>query len=181
MRKLRLRLNLIKSGLPTLTGSGATRSGVGGYKRARYGGLTIDLPKLRNRLVVVAKNGKGEKVYHQQGDFDTLDLLTKRFNSKKRYSDLAVKSFNDLNELSGTPINRNSKQYRQLGRGTFYYNDPKELFERLELLGGSISAGNTSTDVKEDFIDIAHTLTRLGEITNEELSEIIRLHFGEIL
>lgn len=59
-------MNLIKSGLPTLTGSGATRSGVGGYKikRGRYGGLTIDLPKLRNRLVVVAKNGKGEKVYH---------------------------------------------------------------------------------------------------------------------
>ena len=110
-----------------------------------------------------------------------MDLLTKRFNSKKRYSDLAVKSFNDLNELSGTPINRNSKKYRQLERGTFYYNDPKELFERLKLLGGSISAGNTSRDVKKDFIDIAHTLNRMGEITNEELSEIIRLHFGEIL
>ena len=86
---------------------------MGGYKikRGRYGGLTIDLPKLRSQLLVVAKNGKGEKVYHQQGDFDTLDLLTKRFNSKKRYSDLAVKIFNDLNELSGTPINRLDMAY----------------------------------------------------------------------
>lgn len=116
---------------------------MGGYKikRGRYGGLTIDLPKLRSQLLVVAKNGKGEKVYHQQGDFDTLDLLTKRFNSKKRYSDLAVKIFNDLNELSGTPINRNSKKYQQLGRGTFYYNDPKELFDRLELLGREYLGG----------------------------------------
>ena len=30
------------------------------------------------------------------------------------------------------------------GRGVFYYNNPRDLFERLKLLGGSIMAGNNS-------------------------------------
>ena len=48
----------------------------------QYGGLMIDLPKLTGQLRLVAsKNGK--KVLDQSADFDTIDLLTKRFNSKK--------------------------------------------------------------------------------------------------
>ena len=32
----------------------------------------------------------------------------------------------------------------QKGSSVFYYNNPRNLFERLELLGGSIMAGNNS-------------------------------------
>ena len=54
-------------------------------QKGQYGGLVIDLPKLYGHLKVVAHKN-GQKVYDKQADFDTLDLLTKRFNSKKKYS-----------------------------------------------------------------------------------------------
>ena len=57
-------------------------------QNGQYGGLMIDLPKLFGQLRLVAsKNGK--KVLDQPADFDTIDLLTKRFNSKKNYSNLS--------------------------------------------------------------------------------------------
>ena len=46
------------------------------------------------------------KKSEKQVDFDTLDLLTKRFNSKKKYSPLSKMVFDDLNRISDIPIHR---------------------------------------------------------------------------
>ena len=62
-------------------------------QKGQYGGLVIDLPKLYGHLKVVAHKN-GQKVYDKQADFDTLDLLTKRFNSRKKYSELARSNTN---------------------------------------------------------------------------------------
>ena len=141
--------------------------------RGQYGGLVIDLPKLQGHLKVVAhKNGR--KVYDKQADFDTLDLLTKRFNSKKRYSELARSIFNDLNRLSEIPIHRTSKKYSKLGSGVVYYNNPQDLLSRLELLGGSMSAGNNSSDVRQEFVKIVHMLNKLKVINNKQMSDIMK-------
>ena len=53
------------------------------------------------------------KVYEKQVDFDTLDLLTKRFNSKKKYSPLLNMVFDDLNRISDIPIHRTSNKYKK--------------------------------------------------------------------
>ena len=142
-------------------------------QRGQYGGLVIDLPKLHGHLRVVA-NKNGQKVYDKQGDFDTLDLLTKRFNSRKNYSQLARSIFNDLNRLSEIPIHRTSKKYSKLGRGVVYYNNPQDLLSRLELLGGSMSAGNNSSDVREEFAKIVHTLNKLKVINNKQMNDLMK-------
>jgi len=77
----------------------------------------------------------------KKADFDTIDLLTKRFNSKKKYSDLYKMIFNELNALSEIPIHRTSNKYEKLGSGVVYYDNPGDLLDRMELLGGSILAG----------------------------------------
>ena len=142
-------------------------------QNGQYGGLVIDLPKLYGHLKVVAhKNGR--KVYDKQADFDTLDLLTKRFNNKKKYSELARSVFNDLNRLSEIPIHRTSKKYSKLGSGVVYYHNPQDLLSRLELLGGSMSAGNDSNDVREEFVNIAHMLNKLKVINNKQMNDIIK-------
>lgn len=88
-----------------------------------YGGLVIDLPKLFGQLKLIAyKNG--QKAVDIKVDFDTIDLLTKRFNSRKKQSNLANMVFDDLNRLSDIPIHRTSKKYTKLGSGVVYYNDP---------------------------------------------------------
>ena len=142
-------------------------------QRGQYGGLVIDLPKLYGHLNVVAHKN-GQKVHDKQADFDTLDLLTKRFNSEKKYSELARSVFNDLNRLSEIPIHRTSKKYSKLGSGVVYYNNPQDLLSRLELLGGSMSAGNDSSDVREEFTNIVHLLNKLNVINNKQMNDLLK-------
>ena len=74
-------------------------------KTGKYGNLKIYLPMLISQLKLIAcKDGK--KVYDKRVDFDTLDLFTKRFNSKKRYSDLSKNVFNEINQISEIPIHK---------------------------------------------------------------------------
>lgn len=105
-------------------------------------------------------------------DFDTVDLLTKKFNSRKSYSVLSKSVFNDLNKLSDIPIHRTSKKYSKIGRGVVYYNNPQDLLNRLQLLGGSIVAGNDG--VKDEFTQTAHTVAKIGAINNDQLIELIK-------
>ena len=70
------------------------------------------MPKLYGQLKLIAHKG-GKKVYDKQVDFDTLDLLTKRFNSKKKYSPLSKMVFDDLNRISDIPIHRTSNKYKK--------------------------------------------------------------------
>ena len=142
-------------------------------QKGQYGGLVIDLPKLQGHLKVVAHKN-GQKVYDKQADFDTLDLLTKRFNSRKNYSQLARSIFNDLNRLSEIPIHRTSKKYSKLGSGVVYYNNPQDLLSRLELLGGSMSAGNNSNDVREEFVNVVHVLNKLNVINNKQMNDLMK-------
>ena len=77
-----------------------------------YGNVRIDVPKLYGQLKLIAHKD-GKKVYDKQVDFDTLDLLTKRFNSKKKYSPLSKMVFDDLNRISDIPIHRTSNKYKK--------------------------------------------------------------------
>ena len=167
------RLNHVKAAPKYIGESIYTQKKRNAYKISKggqHGGLVIDLPKLHGHLKVVAHKN-GQKVYDKQADFDTLDLLTKRFNSRKNYSQLARTIFNDLNRLSEIPIHRTSKKYSQIGSGVVYYNNPQDLLSRLELLGGSMSAGNNSSDVREQFVNIVH---KLNVIDNKQMNDLMK-------
>ena len=174
VQKYRQRISVIPEGLKTLGSGIYTQKKRNAYKvsqNGQYGGLVIDLPKLFGNLKVVAHKN-GQKVYDKQADFDTLDLLTKRFNSKKKYSNLSRMIFDELNQLSEIPIHRTSNKFKKMGSGVIYYNNPNDLLDRMELLGGSILAGNDG--VKKEFTQIAHTLNKIGVIDNNQLNNLLR-------
>ena len=125
------------------------------------------------QLHLVAKKD-GNKVLDKKVDFDTIDLLTKRFNSKKKYSDLSKMVFNQLNKLIEIPIHRSSKKYSKIGSGIVYYNNANDLIDRIELLGGSIMAGNDGT--KSEFSEIVHKLHQLGKIDNAKLNNLLEVY-----
>ena len=60
----------------------------------------------------------------------------------------------------------------QKGSSIFYYNNPRDLFERLDLLGGSIMAGNNSA--KNEFSEVAHTLFKIGLLSSEVLNSLLK-------
>ena len=177
MQKYKKRIGLIPEGLQTLAGKGIyTQPKRNAYKISsggKYGNLIIDVPKLMGQLHLVAKKDSN-KVLDKKVDFDTIDLLTKRFNSKKKYSNLSKMVFNELNKLSEIPIHRSSKKYSKIGSGIIYYNDVNDLIDRMELLGGSIMAGNDG--VKSEFSEIVHKLFQLGKIDNGKLNDLLKVY-----
>ena len=129
------------------------------------------MPKLYGQLKLIAHKD-GRKVYEKQVDFDTLDLFTKRFNSKKKYSPLSKMVFDELNRISDIPIHRTSNKYKKIGSGVFCCNNPADLLDRLESLGGFILAGNNG--VKNEFSQIVHTLNQLGVLNNNQLNNLLK-------
>ena len=65
----------------------------------------------------------GKLVYQSDADKSLLNLLTKRFNPKTKYSMNAVRIFNDLNTLSNMPKHRSSGKSRMVGSSVTYYNN----------------------------------------------------------
>ena len=63
----------------------------------------------------------------------------------------------------------NSINYK-VGKGIYY--SPQELLKRLELLGGSLAAGNNG--VLPEYIQIAHRLRDLGVINNNKLNKMLK-------
>ena len=175
IQKYRDRIQIIPEGKETL-GTGYLQPKRNAYKiqnGGQYGNLVIDVPKLIGQLRLLAKKD-GKTVIDKLVDFDTIDLLTKRFNSNKRYSDLSKMMFNELNRLSEIPIHRSSKKFSKLGSGVVYYNDVNDLMDRLQLLGGSILAGNNA--VKDEFSQIAHKMLQLGIIGKKKLNDLLNVY-----
>ena len=55
-----------------------------------------------------------------------------------------------------------------------YFNNPQDLLSRLELLGGSIKAGNNNNEIKNEFSEIAHVLKKLNIFTNDQLKNLLK-------
>ena len=64
----------------------------------------------------------------------------------------------------------------QMGEGMIYFNNPHQLLDRLELLGGSLAAGNNG--VLSEYIQIAHRLRDLGVINNKKLNTLLRKYIS---
>ena len=61
---------------------------------------------------------------------------------------------------------------KKTGQGIIHFNNPQQLVNRLELLAGSIFAGNNG--VKQEFSQIAHLLHQLKVITKKQLNDLLK-------
>ena len=59
-----------------------------------------------------------------------------------------------------------------VGSGMIYFNNPHQILERLELLGGSIIAGNNG--VIPEFTKLAHLLKKMNVISNKQLNDLLK-------
>ena len=66
------------------------------------------------------------------------------------------------------------EQYKRKkeGKGIIHFNNPQQLVKRLELLAGSIIAGNNG--VKQEFSQIAHLLHQLKVISKKTLNDLLK-------
>ena len=154
-------------------------------QNSHYGGLLIDYPKLMNNMLLdVYKDNK--LVYQDKADKSLIDLLTKRYNPKTKYSIDAVRIFNDLNLLTNMAKHKSSKKSNMIGSRLWLLppahggsslvdrSDPNKLAKRLEIIVGSLNAGNNSRILKNDLTLINNELYRIGAITKEMHDALIK-------
>ena len=80
-----------------------------------------------------------------------------------------IKSYNILSIYAANLSNL--KYYKtKSGSGFVYSNNPHQLLDRLELLGGSILAGNNG--VIPEFSQIAHLLNQMKVISKKQLNDL---------
>ena len=83
-----------------------------------------------------------------------------------------IKNYNTLSIFSSNLSNL--KLYKtKSGTGMIYFNNPHQLLDRLELLGGSILAGNNG--VINEFSQIAHLLNQMKVISNKQLNNLLKI------
>ena len=93
--------------------------------------------------------------------------------SKKPYENTLnyIKKYNILS-IYATNLN-NLKYYKtKSDSGIFYFNNPHQLLARLELLAGSIIAGNNG--VIPEFSQMAHLLNQMKAITKKQLNDLLK-------
>ena len=89
-------------------------------------------------------------------------------NAKDKSKEL-IKEYNILQIFINNM--KELRNYKKItGTGIIHFNNPRQLVDRLELLAGSIFAGNNG--VKQEFSQIAHLLHQLKVITKKQLNDL---------
>ena len=97
--------------------------------------------------------------------------------SKKPHEN-TINFINKFNILSIYATNLSNLKYYKTksGSGMIYFNNPHQLLDRLELLGGSILAGNNG--VIPEFSQIAHLLNQMKVISKKQLNDLLKSYIS---
>ena len=139
-------------------------------KDGQHGKLTIDVPQLVEKHRLLAKEA-GMVLLDENVDSDFIDLNSKRYDTKKKYSDLSKVVFKTLTDVSGLQNKKISKKFKntiKAGRIPTFYNDPEDRLSLLELITGSIYAGNDNSKLKNRGMAILDELLKLGAISKDQ-------------
>ena len=78
----------------------------------------------------------------------------------------------DIMEIYNYNLNQLREFKEKTGSGILHFNNPLQLLDRLELLSGSILAGNNG--VIQEFSQIAHLLNQMKVITKKRLNDLLK-------
>ena len=119
------------------------------YKNALKNVAIYDYDIMPGRAIAIPK--KGEKA---------------RDHTKKEIED------HNIMEIYNYNLNKLREIKGKTGTGIIHFNNPLQLLDRLELLIGSINAGNNG--VKQEFSQIAQLLHQLKVITKKQLNDLLK-------
>ena len=98
--------------------------------------------------------------------------IAKSINKNPRENTINfIKKYNTLS-IFASNLSKLKYYKEKSGSGMIYFNNPHQLLERLELLGGSILAGNNG--VINEFSQIAHLLNQMKVISKKQLNDLLK-------
>ena len=72
---------------------------------------------------------------------------------------------------------KGSGMKKQKGGNVIFFNKPKELIKKLDLIVGEISAGNTSIDMRNMGVSILDTLLKMSAINRSQYGKLYKQYF----
>ena len=141
------------------------------YKDKSFGELQKAFEKGMEETANLKKSIKNVAEYKK----DTLTGLILAYPIKGQQSKEKSKELNKQYNIMQIFINNMGqlRNYKKLtGTGIIHFNNPQQLVDRLELLAGSIFAGNNG--VKQEFSQIAHLLHQLKVISKKTLNDLLK-------
>lgn len=163
-------------------------------KEGWFGQLWFDMDKFYKMKLHAKKHGR--VVAKGPLSHDLFLLLTQRFKPKHDYSEDSLEAFKKLVDLAElpkltakcgkgkvlkgliAPKKKKELQTQPPVRSTktkfVYYDKPEELLERLNIIMGSIDAGNNSNELKEEasqLLDVLKSKEAISKIQYESLME----------
>ena len=114
---------------------------------------------------------KDVAIYKKDSNTGLILAFPKAGKNAKNKSKELIKEYNIMPIFVNNM--RELRNYKKLtGTGIIHFNNPLQLINRLELLAGSIFAGNNG--VKQEFSQIAHLLHQLKVITKKQLNDLLK-------
>ena len=142
-------------------------------KRKIYiGGVIKHAKTKRNEL-------KGSKAHvtkqYNSGAISAADrqVRNKRIDNARAALKEYIKHYeNKLETIKGSGIRRKRK-----GGNVIFFNKPKELIKKLDLIIGEILAGNTSIDMRNMGVSILDTLLKMTTINKSQYGKLYKQYF----
>ena len=106
-------------------------------------------------------------IYKEHG----VNKAVKKNKDPNRDTRKQIKVYNILGQYINN-IDSLVKYAKKTGQGIIHFNNPQQLVDRLELLAGSIFAGNNG--VKQEFSQIAHLLHQLKVTSKKTLNDLLK-------
>ena len=72
---------------------------------------------------------------------------------------------------------KGSGMKKQKGGNVIFFNKPKELIKKMDLIVGEISAGNTSIDTRNMGVSILDTLLKMSSINKSQYGKLYKQYF----
>ena len=82
---------------------------------------------------------------------------------------------NKVKTMKGSGIKVRGKKHR--GGNVVFFNDPKKLLNKLELIIGSLNAGNTSIKMRNTGVNILNILLRMTTINRSQYNKLYNQYF----
>ena len=109
--------------------------------------------------------------------------ITKKYNigsiSKAEMQIMNKKLDNKMAELNKyiKEHKKKIKVRKQRGGNVVFFNDPKQLLKKLELIVGEVLAGNTSIQMRNMGVNILDTLLKISTINKEQYNKLYNQYF----
>ena len=137
----------------------------------------IENAEYRRKQVIAFKSDATKKF--KKGEIDAAERDRIHRNSDKFRGELNdyIKQYR-LKSKSIRGFGVQSQRGRQLGRGVYFYNDPKELLQKLTLIIGEMEAGNTSIEMRNMGVSILDTLLRSKAMNKGQYQKLVKKYFS---